>query len=271
MFKPSLKTLLWILSAVQILKAIPGITILSGSRICTWVYGQESCNPAETIYLNYNALWDLHVGVMLGSLLSASSSNVEFLRDFGLLAVASEFAGTAMFGSALVDGTMETAIHFVSLLANFVMMMLLMTTHANPDSRSIMTGNGWMKIYLLVTAFYCALWIFVNSDAQECTEVMLEASDFSSMAKMQWNWWSIGTLEIFLLMVTAAYRGNLRHQTAICHSLVALQLVSIWVVWKLKPITTMSIYLMTSASFVLMLVFAVAAAFKDNRPKEKAA
>uniref|UniRef100_A0A7S1Y3K7 Uncharacterized protein n=1 Tax=Grammatophora oceanica TaxID=210454 RepID=A0A7S1Y3K7_9STRA len=144
-------------------------------------------------------------------------------------------------------------------------------------ARPLLQDAGWnMKGYLLLIAFfYVLLWMFINSDGQVSTDVIHDEADFETpLAWLNWNSWSVGgCLENALVLVWTARYGKLQHQAAVCWSMAALQVVAVYIVYVLKPITTNSIYVMTTGSFIVMMHLAIMAAFKyhnNNNNNRKA-
>ena len=119
------------------------------------------------------------------------------------------------------------------------------------------------KTYLMVIALYYVLWVFLNSDGSECTEVILNEEEFTPLAVAHWNYWSVGTFDKALIFIWAILSKDLVAQIATCKAVALMQIPSLIVVWYLLPITTLDIQMKTTISFTLMFLFAIRAVKKD--------
>ncbi|CAB9503357.1 expressed unknown protein [Seminavis robusta] len=231
---------------------------------CELVYGKH-CNPAETVLLGYNALWKLHVGVILVVLVARSSKITIVLKQFVTYSVLLELTGVFLLGTHVLNGAMDNMVHMVTCIAHFGFLVALLLAE-DEDSLAAtsldLNGIGWnAKGYLLAVAAYFVLWLFVNTQ-QPCTDVILDQTDFSLLAQFHWNWWSVGALEtVLFLWYTAAYESELQ-QINVALALAALQPVALAMVYMLKPITTTSIFFMTTTSFSLILIFGILSALQ---------
>lgn len=227
------------------------------------MYG-HACNPAETVYQNYNALWKLHVGVIVATLLANKPR--ENLLPLAQALLLMDLAGVTLFGHHDLNGVMTGTFHFLSMVGQFLAFGISLILDQGTPARTPKQENSlYKKAYLCLISFYFLLWFFLNSDGSDPTEVVVNGTEnFSTLAAFQWNWWSVAILQLALLNGWCIRFGDDSELRAVCLSIAALQIVDVVVIVLLREHETLDILIKTNVSFTTMFFLAIAAIMKDG-------
>ena len=279
--------LLWAFSAWQIVMGVLSLTSIVGDRPCETMYGRP-CNPAESVYQNYNALWKLHTGVLVGSLTWASSSshssttrgtgndiNGKNLPQHAVVWIlVADLTGVTLFGHENLNGIMTDTFHLLSMILQFLMLAIalvnfdLSSAHVHPGHS--LPGLSLKRVYLYLITIYFGLWFLLNSDGSEPSEVVLDADIyFTPLATHLWNWWSVAILQLMFVNIWTLRFGSNDQQKALCISNAGLQVVDMIVIFLLREYETWDILIKTNTSFSIMFVLAIVAVHLDNKKEHE--